>query len=586
MDKEREEILNDLIQYYDGGKKADLEAEPEAKLEAETAQEIAVNISMGDTITVPTVKNAADKTDDDMGHTRVVKSSDPAAFTAQTEKVTDIPDEELLADNSTKAAPVTEEILGCLDLSGKPIDPTFQQESAKEEPKQEEDMPKQRQKAEYYEPEEAPKKRSGIWYSLKPLWVTMIACAIVAAGFEFYRTEDGFIGTYKKNFNDNMRVIFDKFGWDWIDYDKLQIVGKAEGNEKLLAANDTKQTVVNGNPVKSSDSNSNAALYKKIGDKKTVIPFADAGNAVVMESGKGIVCAKSNYACYIGSNGKLRWEEETTISNPVADVGGRFLVIATKGGKQICLYRDNKLQYTFDAENIIRDCKVSAKGDVVLITDKPSYKGAIIMINRKGEKVFSWSSGVNYITGVQVLNNRRIAVALSNTDDRVTSYLMMFNINSNDPESGVEIKDSLLYDVFTDGKTICLNGDNCISKLTSDGAVQYEHRFDDVGITHSANDYVNGTRVLTYTEKNLPYLAMYDKKGNITESYRIENTPDFLSAYGTTIAYNNGRTIICGNIRDEVKTAYRVPREIKKLTLLSNSSYAVVYGDCIEIVRF
>ncbi len=580
MDKEREDILNDLIQYYDGGKK------PEPEEEASAEKPAADEINMGDTIAVPAPKPAPEA--EDMGQTRVVKPLETGDMgeTRQIDKVTDIPDEELLADNNKDAEPVTEEILGCLDLSGKPIDPAPATAPVIEEPQQEEEMQRYRREREYDEPEDIPKRRGGIWYSLKPLWVTMIACAIAVAAFEFYRTEDGFIGMYKRNFNDNMRVIFDKFGWNWIDYDKLQIVGKADGQAHILAANDNQTTVVNGAAEKDNKPEEKKSLYKRIGDKKTVIPFADADSAAFMESGKGIVCAKSNYACYISADGKMRWEIETTISNPVADTGGRYLAVASKGGRQVSLYRDDKLQYTVDVDNSIRDCKVSAKGDIVLLTDKPSYKGAVLMINRKGEKVFSWSSGVNYITGIEVLDNRHIAVALSNTDESVTSYLMLFDIRSTEPKNGVEIKDTLLYEIFTDGKSICINGDNYIAKLSSGGDVQYDQRFDDVLITHSANDDVKGTRVLTYNEHNLPYLAMYDRKGKSTEVYRIENTPDFLSVYGTTIAYNNGRTIICGNIRDEEKTAYRAPREIKTLILLSNSSYAVVYGDCLEIIRF
>ena len=585
MDKEREDILNDLIQYYDGGKKPEPEEAPEEDKTPDTDAEI----GMGDTIAVPTPKPEAAPEAEDMGQTRVVKPVEPEPMgeTRQIDKVTDIPDEELLADKSKDAEPVTDEILGCLDLSGKPIDPSPKPKPVIVEPQQQEDeMQRYRRERQYDEPEEAPVRRSGIWYSLKPLWVTLIACAIAVAAFEFYRTEDGFIGMYKRNFNDNMRVIFDKFGWNWIDYDKLQIVGKAEGTDRILAANDKQTTVVNGYNEKDNKPEEKKSLYKRIGENKTIIPFADADNAAFMESGKGVVCAKSNYACYISSDGKKRWETETTISNPVADTGGRYLAVATKGGKQVSLYRDDKLQYTVEVDNNIRDCKVSAKGDIVLLTDKPSYKGAVMMINRKGEKVFSWSSGVNYITGIEVLDNRNIAVALSNTDESVTSYLMLFDIRSTEPKNGVEIKDTLLYEIFTDGKNICINGDNYMARLSSGGDTQYDQRFDDVIITHSANDDVKGTRVLTYNEHNLPYLSMYDKKGKSTETYRIENTPDYLSVYGTTIAYNNGRTIICGNVRDEVKTAYRAPREIKKLILLSNSSYAVVYGDCLEIVRF
>ena len=574
MDKEREDILNDLIKYYDG----------------DTNASAPKNEDLGHTQVIPKPKAPMfTPAPDDLGQTLVVKTAPKAAETPAIDATrridisnTNQPAQPVAQPiNKEEKQPVEEEVFGFLDLSGKPIEPPVHNASqAVAAPTPE---PRRRQQIQPEAPVETGRKRGGVWYSLKPLWVTLIFCLIAYGAFEFYRTNTGLIGTYKRNFNDNMHVIFNKFGWKWTDFDQLKIVGNSTTNN-IHAGSDPVYTDINTYTERDNVREDTGTPYNYIGSNKTVIPFADADSSDFISVDNGVICAKSNYVCFIGADGKKSWEESTTISNPIAASCGNYIALASKGGRQISLYKKHKLQYTTNVPYNIRECKVSSKGDIVLATDRTAYKGAVLMINSKGETVFSWSSGVNYITGINVLDNRRIAVSLTNADNRITSYVMLFNINSTEPEGGAEFTDTLLYEVYANNTTLLINGDNSLAALDKSGNVKYDIRYDNAVITHTANDSILENRVLTYIDNYQPCIAAYDKSGDIIRSYQLDNTPDFIDIYGTMIAYNNGRTIIFGNIQDDNRLAYRAPREIKRLMLLNFGAYAVVYDDCIEIV--
>lgn len=594
MDNDRDDILNELIKYYDGD---------------EPAQDT-TDADMGATRVIPSAKES-EPVDEEIGNTMVVnvkKKPKPEPVIEEPEEEyptqeitlpdTDEDDDEIkvytptarklpIVSEPAEEKPV-DEVLGNLDFIGMPIvEPIIPAEEAK---KREQPAAKPKEEPAYTaDPiiEEAMKKRKGIWYSLKPLWVTVICCAIAAAAFKFYVTNDGVIGTYKRNFNYNMGLIFNMLGleWDPPTY-TLPTIGAAVPKSALLTAN---------TPVEISTESADYTEEDNVHDKTDssyfsvkeahLLPFDDAGNSVISVFGGGIVCAKSNFMSFIDRSGRTVWELDTAISDPILSTNGSYIAIAARGGTQLSLYKRNKLLYNIEAPNNIRSCKVSARGDVVLITDKPSYKGAVIMINRKGETVFSWASGVNYITAINVLKNRRIAVALANAEERVTAYIMIFNINSKEPQSGTEIGSSLVYTLDTNGKLIYINADNSVSCMTQGGSFKYDLRYDDAVITHSATD-IYGNRLVTYTDDNTPAMSLYNKRGNLDTTIITEGEPDLIDLYKNTVIYNNGRDIICGKADDEKKVLYTATRTIKALKLIDAATAAVLYSDGIEIIKF
>lgn len=601
MDENRDKILNDLIKYYDGGN-----AEKEKKAE-ETKEYYGEDNS---------------NPEENIGDTRVIPPTQPDRTIVPPPSKPDPEPEAALSGETVRIAPPAqqqdqkpsepvEEVLGNLGLDGLPVKDSTTANVTEELPVSDSNDVTGYDEAEYYDDDEYyddedyddayydddegysesnyRRPRKGVWYALKPLWITMIISAVAVLGVQFYMTDTGVIGAYKRNFEYNMNVLLDMFGIDFDSDITAPVTGDdlADGSQSSAAeplADEASSGVQYSNEGIDNVREEAPSQYKTAKAETVTLPFEEAGSSAFSAFDNGVVCAKSNYVCYINASGQKKWELNTSVQDPLLSTSGKYIAIASEKGNKLSLYKEDKLQYDIDIQNKIISCDVSSVGDVVLVTEKAAYKGAVTVINKRGEEIFSWSSGVNYITDASILKTRVVAVSLVNVDTEVNSYIMMFDVKSSDPFAGVELQNTLIFNVFNNGKNIYGSGDNSISAINQYGDMSYDKRFDDVYLTHTANDE-NGNRLLSFTQNNIPVLNMYDKRGELTSTLAIENVPDFIDIYGSTIIYNNRRDIICGKETDEIKTCYTAPMEINDLILLNSKTYMIIYANSLEIVK-
>jgi hypothetical protein len=590
MAENRDEILNELIKYYDGDEPSD----------DSTAKE-------------NTADGAADKDtkpqEEDMGHTRVISKGTQSGkaqplggdtVVVNIGRQSNQGEKQTASDNTDSNLPYQEEILGNLGLDGKPIAAEVKQKPSPErQPQKRAEVNKTPRRdssisfkqlsendTQVNAEEEKFDAKSGVWHTLKPLWVTLIITAIAVVVFAFYTTDTGIIGTYKRNFEYNMSVILDIFGIDFDNDDALTPIAGGQGDDKVMLDSDNGEVQSSSGLRAQTDSETAEQIsYVASGEKKVTIPFEDAGSSDFSLFDNGVVCVKSNYMCYIDKNGNKKWENDTSISNPIVKSAGKYIAVASLGGTRFELYEGEKLCYSIDAPNKIKMCDVSQRGDVVLAADKNAYKGSVIVFNKKGEQIFSWVSGMNYITDVSMLRTRLVAVSLVDASDEVTSYVMMFDVRQPDPISGVRLDNTLVFDVENNGKNVFATGDNSIASITGYSYINYDIRFDDVLLWRTSCDE-NEKRLIVYSRDNEPVLNVYSGKGELVYDAVIETLPDKTDIYGKTILYSSDRDIICGKYTETERSVYTAPMTVKQLMLLDSSSYMLVYENILEIIKF
>lgn len=582
MAENTDEILNDLIKYYDG-------------------ETISVDITEG---RATAEKNTA------AGETVRINSDELKKI----RKDSVVPEETVRID--TKAVrteeqpvaadmPVQDEVFGFMDIQGNPIEPPSEALSSPEiiEAEPEEDnkadeepqTPHKRIRQEYDYDEDISddddyiNESHGIWFRLKPLWITLIVCAIIAGGFKFYITDTGIIGTYKRNFEYNLTFILDTLGISF-DFDTPGEETVGEQNSRFVTLADDTQPLESSGEDMSTDtgtdnehSESTSAYTQHQGDTVS-LPFDGAGSSAFVLSDYGIVCAKSNYVCCINENGAIVWEAQTPVTDPAVSTAGKYTAVAAKGGTRICVFRKGEQIYSIDTHDSIVSCSISERGDLALITEKSGYKGSVLVYNKNGEEIFSWSSGVNYIAAVSMLRTRLVAVSLVSTTEKVSSYVMLFDVKQPQPISGIEMAGTLVFDLQNTGNNVVVTGDSSIASFGKFSALSYDMRFDDVKLTHTAADR-NGNRIVSYTQNNSPVLCIYSRKGDIEYDSIIESEPDCVDIFGTTMLYNNERQIICGRYTNNKLTEYTASAAPKKLMLMSSRAYMIVYSNSLEIVR-
>ena len=530
MNNEHDELLNDLINYY---------GSPDEE-------------NSGDTTVIPAIKTENAPPEETFGDTLIMNiKPQPTAVATEETTVVDIP-------QMQEPEIPQDEVFGNLDIHGNVIGERPQERERRviDTP-----TPQTRRRT----TDTIPVRKTGVWYSLKPLWATIIVCVMLVFSYLFYITDTGIVGIYKSNFSYNFSLLMRVFGIEYNPQKEVPVIGDA--NPFTLTAY----------------AEGEGAVYDTVSERKASVPFSGADTASFEKYNNGVVCAKSNYLCFINKNGSKKWEHETQISNPIVAVAGKYIAIAGKDSTHLNLYKGNKLVYAVDISDKIKSCSVSEKGDVALVTDKTAYKGGVSVINKKGEEVFSWISGVNYITSAAMLKSRNVAVSLVSSENNVKSYVMLFDIYSTDPINGTEITDALIFDSVPYKNNAYVSADSSISSVNADGELNYSVRFDNMDITHTASD-AKGWRAVSYTEANLPYINVYNKRGSLYSSAQTESIPGYIDLYKSTVLYNNGRDVICGE-PDDVKTCYSAPMTVKNLIMMNRNTYMIVYENSLEIIK-
>lgn len=392
----------------------------------------------------------------------------------------------------------------------------------------------------------------------KQIWTILIVTLLIAAFVAVIVTVDtGFIGSYKQNASKNITALLAKAGIE-------------------ISSDDTK--------TKEGDVKT-AGSYKTSAKNTVTIPMETAGKSVFAGYRNGIVCAYTNYLTFISSDGAAVWENTTTIVDPILKTAGNYILIAEKSGKKICLYNDSKLIFEADTEDNILMCNLSSNGDVVAVTDKSSYKGAIVVFNREGNQIFAWSSGSDNVISADIsAASRRVAVALLNTDDKVKSTIQLFDMKETESYAQAIFEDTILFDIDFTGDTVSAFGDNCIAGLTSDCRLIYDKRFDNADFIHYGAD-AEGNKILLFDDANIPLINIYNSKAVLKYQLSSDEIPDFVDICGKYIVFNSGRDIVYGKSGKRQLEKYTASMDIKELLMLDEETFVIVYSNNIEIVR-
>lgn len=316
----------------------------------------------------------------------------------------------------------------------------------------------------------------------------------------------------------------------------------------------------------------------------TLVSFDGAGSSQFAKYKKGVICAKMNYMSYINERGEIEWEITTAIVDPILAAEGEYIILAEKGRNKLCLYNANKLVYDVNDPDTITAVNLSSKGDVVAVTAKQEYKGGISVYNKSGTQIFSWSSGSYSIICADIsAASRRVAVALLSTENNAQSVIQLFNVNEKESYSKIDIENTVVFDLQFCGNILNIFGDDRMAGISDKGKVLYNNTFSGVKLIHSAID-ASGNMLLSFDDGNMPMINMYNKNGALKDTTVLAGGADFLDIKGKKVLYNKGRDIYFGNINSKSMIKYTSAMDIKKLILMCDNSFIIIYSNSFETV--
>ena len=413
---------------------------------------------------------------------------------------------------------------------------------------------------------------------IKPIVKKLIPLCIVLLIMIYFMTSENFlVRNYRENFVRNIERIASNAGLNL----SKQNTDNAAGN------------------TETADNTDNMVEYKETDKKKTeeevqyrtetqsdvMISFDGASDSKFVRYGDGVLCAATNYICYINTDGKVVWEKNVAVTDPILKAEGDYFLLAQRGGTKFTMYKGETAVVDKNSDDNILTANVSSEGDVILVTNKAGFKGAVAVYNRRGDNAFEWSSGSSSIISADIAaGSRKVAVSLLNTESTVKSSVYLFDMRQTESYAKQEFNDSIIYTVDFKEKSLNILADNAFIGMNLNGKITHRIDYGDSEVTRtSLTD--DGSKAILFTGTNIPMLNVYNKNGKLKKTVSLDKVPDYAYINDDNIVYNLDREIIMGKINRKIPYKYTAIMDIKGIVPVDDNSFMVIYSNSVSMVK-
>lgn len=284
----------------------------------------------------------------------------------------------------------------------------------------------------------------------------------------------------------------------------------------------------------------------------------------------------------VDAKGKIKWTIGETMSEPLAEVDGDYLLLSDLSGKHFAAsYKDGKMLQEFKLENDIISAKITDKGYCVFATDTDGYKGKVTVFNKRGKELYEWNSGSGYINDVDITDNGKYLAV---------SQLMT---GGPSPDTRIQIIDThrgeTVASAMRSGE-ICagvrFTSNNRLIVVTDRNIVAYSVRGKEkfnislVGKSPSLYniDSDDTIAVVTLDGRGNSVLELYSAAGRLRGAYTATGEIKALSISGRDAIVAQQKGISRINARGKEKDIVNVAHDIKSIGYFGDKSRAVVIG--------
>lgn len=430
------------------------------------------------------------------------------------------------------------------------------------------------------------KEKGGVGKIFAVLGLLAAVClfALLASG-----TRISFIENYSRNFKMNILALTNRFGIELSepireylqDIEEEVIVDNAAPEEE-----DTPQNEEEPEETKIPEVEFNGENYSDKNAKTYPVAFEDASSAKYALYRGYMLCVNSTSVIAFDDKGEVLWAIGIHMSDPILSVDGDYYMVAERGGTKAALFDGKKMLYETEADGAIKTATVSSNGDIAIVSDREYYKGAVIVVNKNGDRIFSWSSGSDSIMCADIAaGSRSLGVSLLNTESGAKSRVLIFDIKSGKNSAECVLENSVVYDVNYLGEVLNVFADDKLCGVSQRGKLLWETDYSERKLMRSCADN-SGYKLMMADNSNTTELEVLTSRGKQKSVIAVDSVPDCIDIHSGLIAYNSGRSIILSGISGKNKKVYSCTREIRAAHIIDADNVMVVYNSGIEFIKF
>ena len=284
----------------------------------------------------------------------------------------------------------------------------------------------------------------------------------------------------------------------------------------------------------------------------------------------------------VNPRGKTVWSADVSMSHPVVETAGDYLLLADLGGNnKTALYKHGKLYREFNLGNDLISAKVNKKGWTAVATATVGYKGKVTVFDKKGREKFVWNSGEGYILDLALSEDGNwLAVSqLSSEGSRADSRIQFIDLRRKKVTATAEKNGALIADLRFSGNRLLAVSDTELCGFKTSAREVFSISF--AGKNPGKYD-ISSDQVLAFVatdHRGNAVVELYNTNGKLKGRYHAESTVHNLGVYDDMVVISRNRDVLYINERGKLKKTATARHDIKGLGIFGDGHTALAAGN-------
>ncbi|MBR4110246.1 MAG: hypothetical protein IKK43_00950 [Clostridia bacterium] len=317
-------------------------------------------------------------------------------------------------------------------------------------------------------------------------------------------------------------------------------------------------------------------------------------NIIQVASGKNLVVLTNDSIDFYKDTDAVNNSLDIVASEIVTSCSNEYTAIADKKTGNIYMMKSDTKLWETKITGEIFDITVNKNGYVAVTYSQTGYKSTIKVLKASGEELFTTFLASTYATDVAIADNNKILAVAEVDTEGITliskiKIIEIDNVNETKSNTIHEEKDSLIMDIeYTNKNELMVLKDTGVmlidNKMMISNIVEYDYSTVAYSIIENRENAILIRKASTGIFGTESVLEIYDKDNK--KEYRLETTPQSISAQNKTIALNLGNEVVFVNTNGNLIKRYNLGGQLRDIKLYDNGNMAaLVFKNKIELIK-
>lgn len=304
--------------------------------------------------------------------------------------------------------------------------------------------------------------------------------------------------------------------------------------------------------------------------------------------GKEVLVVNNEGILALSRAGREMWHIVCAATSPTVDINEKYIMLADMNGKDVNLFKEDRLITQIKTEKEILSAKLNKNGYIAVATSDLGYKGMITVYDKSGNETFKWHSGSGYIGGMDISSNDKIAVAQIMTDkNRVYSKIISINMKKNGEVTEIAEHEGIVMEIsFRDNGTFTAVSESGVYGFSKGGKEVYNISFG--GRIMQNYDIKNENNMVFAFDngRNGTVLESYSSKGKCRGVYDAEVEVRSFDVNGECIAIGTSDKVLRVTPTGKLKKEIKFTHDVKNIEIFGNRDRLIVIGgNSAELIK-